>query len=202
MRENIERGLGLHASARVLLALVEEGGLSPRGRLRASSSARAARRRRAARRCATCWPPIPAVAQRLSLAQLDACFDDAPFLRHVPEVIARLDAARRPPVAAPTAARHDGARCWLTSFLRSGKVRDLYALDDGRLLLVASDRISRLRRRAADADPGQGPGPDRPVALLVRARRRAIVPNHLLARLATCRTASAATADGRCAAGS
>jgi phosphoribosylaminoimidazole-succinocarboxamide synthase len=28
------------------------------------------------------------------------------------------------------------------SFLRSGKVRDLYALDDARLLLVASDRIS------------------------------------------------------------
>ena len=28
------------------------------------------------------------------------------------------------------------------SFLRSGKVRDLHMLDDGRLLLVASDRIS------------------------------------------------------------
>ena len=28
------------------------------------------------------------------------------------------------------------------AFLRSGKVRDLYALPDGRLLLVASDRIS------------------------------------------------------------
>ncbi|MGH2474482.1 MAG: phosphoribosylaminoimidazolesuccinocarboxamide synthase, partial [Candidatus Limnocylindrales bacterium] len=27
-------------------------------------------------------------------------------------------------------------------FLRSGKVRDLYELPDGRLLLVASDRIS------------------------------------------------------------
>jgi phosphoribosylaminoimidazole-succinocarboxamide synthase len=27
-------------------------------------------------------------------------------------------------------------------FLRSGKVRDLYRLDDERLLLVASDRIS------------------------------------------------------------
>jgi adenylosuccinate lyase len=34
----------------------------------------------------------PVVAQRLSLAQLDACFDDAAFLGHVPEVIARLDA--------------------------------------------------------------------------------------------------------------
>ncbi len=28
------------------------------------------------------------------------------------------------------------------TFLRSGKVRDLYRLDDGRILLVASDRIS------------------------------------------------------------
>src|SRR6186997_1482445 len=28
------------------------------------------------------------------------------------------------------------------AFLRSGKVRDLYAIDDERLLLVASDRIS------------------------------------------------------------
>ena len=28
------------------------------------------------------------------------------------------------------------------SFVRSGKVRDLHLLDDGRLLLVASDRIS------------------------------------------------------------
>ena len=33
----------------------------------------------------------PAVAGRLSLEALDACFDDAAFLRHVPEVIARLD---------------------------------------------------------------------------------------------------------------
>jgi adenylosuccinate lyase len=31
------------------------------------------------------------VAQRVSLAQLDACFDDRAFLRHVPAVIARLD---------------------------------------------------------------------------------------------------------------
>ena len=33
----------------------------------------------------------PAVAQRCRSTQLDACFDDAAFLRHVPEVIARLD---------------------------------------------------------------------------------------------------------------
>ncbi len=33
----------------------------------------------------------PAVAQRLTLTDLDACFDEATFLRHVHEVIARLD---------------------------------------------------------------------------------------------------------------
>jgi len=34
----------------------------------------------------------PAVAGKVPLAELDACFDDAAFLRHVPAVIARLDA--------------------------------------------------------------------------------------------------------------
>jgi hypothetical protein len=37
----------------------------------------------------------PVVAGRLSLAALDACFDDAAFLRHVPAVIGRLDAIQR-----------------------------------------------------------------------------------------------------------
>jgi hypothetical protein len=33
----------------------------------------------------------PVVAQKLPLAELDACFDEATFLRNVHEVIARLD---------------------------------------------------------------------------------------------------------------
>ena len=33
----------------------------------------------------------PDVAKRISLTDLDGCFDDARFLRHVPAVIARLD---------------------------------------------------------------------------------------------------------------
>jgi adenylosuccinate lyase len=33
----------------------------------------------------------PEVARRISLARLDACFDDTAVLRHVPAVIARLD---------------------------------------------------------------------------------------------------------------
>ena len=94
MRENIERGLGLHASSRVLVSLVEQAGL-PREEAYAIVQ-------RAALRAADEQSPLrdllavdPAVAQRLSLAQLDACFDDRGFLRHVHEVIDRLD--RIPP---------------------------------------------------------------------------------------------------------
>jgi adenylosuccinate lyase len=91
MRENIERGLGLHASSRVLLALVEQGGLS-------REDAYALVQRNALRAADERVPlhgllaTDPQSAQRLPLAALDACFDDAAFLRHVPAVIARLDA--------------------------------------------------------------------------------------------------------------
>ncbi len=91
MRENIERGLGLHASSRVLVALVDEGGLSreeayaiiQRNALRAADERRPLR---------DLLATDASVAPRLSLASLDACFDDAGFLVHVPTIIARLDA--------------------------------------------------------------------------------------------------------------
>ena len=91
MRENIERGLGLHASSRVLVALVEKAGLSreeayaivQRAALKAADERRPLRELLAV---------DPAVASKLRLIDLDACFDDAAFLRHVPAVIARLDA--------------------------------------------------------------------------------------------------------------
>jgi len=90
MRENIERGLGLHASSRVLVALVERAGLSreeayavvQRAALRAADERRPLRELLAV---------DPTVAKKLRLADLDACFDDSAFLRHVPTVIARLD---------------------------------------------------------------------------------------------------------------
>jgi adenylosuccinate lyase len=89
MLENIERGLGLHASSRVLVALVEGG--MPRDEAYAIVQ-------RAAIRAADERTPLrgllavdPAVAQRMSLTDLDALFDDASFLRHVATVIARLD---------------------------------------------------------------------------------------------------------------
>jgi adenylosuccinate lyase len=90
MRENIARGLGLHASSRILGALVEKGGMT---REAAYSVVQ-----RAALRAADERTPLrdllaldPEVARRLSLAELDAGFDDSAFLRHVPAVIARLD---------------------------------------------------------------------------------------------------------------
>jgi adenylosuccinate lyase len=99
MRENIERGLGLHASSRVLLALVEKAGLSrdeayaivQRAALLAGDERRPLRDLLAIDRT---------VARKLSLTELDACFDDAAFLKHVPEVIARLDALVPAPVRA------------------------------------------------------------------------------------------------------
>jgi len=94
MRENIERGLGLHASSRVLVALVDEAGCSreeayaivQRAALRAADERRPLRELLAL---------DPLVAQRLSLSALDACFDDAAALRHVPSIIARLEALER-----------------------------------------------------------------------------------------------------------
>ncbi len=66
-------------------------------------------------------------------------------------------------------------------FLRSGKVRDLYALDDERLLLVASDRISAFDVVMPTPIPDKG----RVLTGLSRfwfaeIERTGLVPNHLL----------------------
>jgi adenylosuccinate lyase len=90
MRENIERGLGLHCSSRVLLALVEQAGLSreeayavvQRNSLRAADERRQLRDLLAA---------DPDVAAHLSDEALAACFDESHFLRNVATAIARLD---------------------------------------------------------------------------------------------------------------
>jgi adenylosuccinate lyase len=105
MRENIVRGLGLHASSRVLVALVEKAGM---GREEAYAIVQ-----RAALRAADERAPLrdllavdPDVAHRLALVDLDACFDETTFLRNVHEVIDRLETlpatrsvAREPEVA-------------------------------------------------------------------------------------------------------
>jgi adenylosuccinate lyase len=89
MRENIERGLGLHASSRVLSVLLESG---------LAREEAYAIVQRAALKAADDRVPLrellavePTVAQRVPLARLDTCFDDGAFLVHVPAVMARLD---------------------------------------------------------------------------------------------------------------
>ena len=65
------------------------------------------------------------------------------------------------------------------AFLRSGKVRDLHMLNDGRLLLVASDRISAFDVVLPTLIPDKG----RVLTGLSRfwfAETASIVPNHLL----------------------
>ena len=89
MLENIERGLGLHASSRVLDALVDGGGM-PREEAYAivqRAALAAAEERRSLRDLLALEP---AVAARLPLADLDALFDDARHLAHVEAVMGRL----------------------------------------------------------------------------------------------------------------
>src|SRR5262245_46286506 len=65
------------------------------------------------------------------------------------------------------------------SFVRSGKVRDLYAIGDDRLLLVASDRLSAFDVVLPTEIPDKG----RVLTGLSRfwfAKTQSIVPNHLV----------------------
>ena len=91
MAENVERGLGLHASSRVLLALVEEGGLSREAayEIVQRDALAAADARRPLREVLATDAAVSAV---LPTASIEACFDDAHLLRNVPAVVARLDA--------------------------------------------------------------------------------------------------------------
>jgi phosphoribosylaminoimidazole-succinocarboxamide synthase len=76
------------------------------------------------------------------------------------------------------------------SYLRSGKVRDLHRLDDGRLLLVASDRISAFDVVLPSIIPDKG----RVLTGLSRfwfAATASMVPNHLIATDPPVATASA-----------
>ncbi len=182
MGENIERGLGLHASSRVLLALVERAGISREAAYEVVQRAAlaAADQRRPLRELLAV---DATVARKLSLADLDACFDDARYLEHVPEVIARLEALvppQRSPAPAPRAPARARSRTTAkaTADARRGVVRALREGPRpvrGRARPAAARRLGsdqRLRRRPADPDSGQGPGPDGTLAVLVRGNRR------------------------------
>jgi len=90
MLENIQRGLGLHASSRVLVALVGDGDMAREEAyaIVQRASLQAADERRPLRDLLAL---DSVVARKLTLAQLDECFDDRRHLGHVPTVIARLD---------------------------------------------------------------------------------------------------------------
>jgi len=108
MRENLERGLGLHASGRVLLALVEQGGLSREDAYEVvqRASLRAADERRPLAELLAADPGAAA----LSPGALAACFDDASFLGPVAGVIARLERLVRVPDATDALEAQPAAR--------------------------------------------------------------------------------------------
>jgi phosphoribosylaminoimidazole-succinocarboxamide synthase len=62
--------------------------------------------------------------------------------------------------------------------LHRGKVRDLYALDDDRMLMVATDRLSAFDVVLPDPIPGKGRVLNE-ISLFWFARTAHIVPNHL-----------------------
>jgi adenylosuccinate lyase len=89
MRENIERGLGLFASSRLLTALVDDGGLAREEAygIVQRAALRAADERRPLRELVEA---DAAVTGALTSQQIAACFDEQSLLRHVDEVIGRL----------------------------------------------------------------------------------------------------------------
>jgi len=92
------------------------------------------------------------VAQRLTLARLDACFRR----RRVPDSRAGGHRAARRHRPGDRAMSATGAMSAPGAFIRSGKVRDLYAVDADRLLLVASDRISAFDVSCRRRSPTRG----------------------------------------------
>ncbi|MEX1296239.1 MAG: adenylosuccinate lyase [Candidatus Limnocylindrales bacterium] len=89
MTENIERGLGLHCSSRVLTALVDAG--LARGEAYAvvqRAALRAVDERAAFRELIEADPVVTAT---LSPDAIEHCFDDRAWLTHVEAVVARLE---------------------------------------------------------------------------------------------------------------
>jgi len=99
MAENIERGHGLHASSRLLTALLDDGGLSREEAyaIVQGHALRAADERRSFRELVAADPVVIAA---LPPGRLDACFDDRLHLRHAATILARLDALVPPEVPA------------------------------------------------------------------------------------------------------
>jgi adenylosuccinate lyase len=94
MQENIERGLGLHASSRLLSALVEDG-RRPREEAYAivqRNALRASDERRPFRELVEADPDVHAALPAERIAE---CFDERAYLRHVDTILARLERLER-----------------------------------------------------------------------------------------------------------
>jgi adenylosuccinate lyase len=91
MRDNLERGLGLYASSRLLTMLVEHGGLSREQAYDVVQRAalRAADERRQLRELVQADTSVTDV---LTPEQIAQCFDERQLLRNVEQVLHRLDA--------------------------------------------------------------------------------------------------------------
>ena len=166
MRRNLEAGHGLVFSHQLLLALVESGmGRDEAYRLVQGHAMRAWEEEQNFEELVRSDSTIS------GRVDLDAVFDLDSTVRHVDAVFERLrdlEPKGRPFMSEATV--HVG----------SGKVRELYELDDDRLLLVASDRISVFDVVLPTEIPDKG----RVLTGLSGfwfARTQEIVPNHLLA---------------------
>ena len=127
MRRNLEASHYLFFSQRVLLALVESG------------LARDDAYRLVQRDAMRAWE------EELDFRELCRADDEIAVARRPrrrPSTSARTRATSTP--SSPVSTRPQGGATFMpeTAHVASGKVREIYALDDERLLLVASDRIS------------------------------------------------------------
>ena len=131
-----------------------------------SSSAPPCGRPTSGSRCATSWRVDPAVAQKLSL--------DRPRRLLRRERRSCATSTRSSPGSIASSRRPSCTRPRRSPVLTADRVRPL---GQGPRPVRAARRPAaarrlrpdqRLRRRPADDDPGQGPRPDRPVAVLVR----------------------------------
>ena len=167
MERNLWASHGLFFSHRLLLALVESG----LERADATASSRRTRSAHGTRSATSPSSSVPTLRSRRTRRR---------FARS--RLRPRRD--RRQPrlrLRPPRPSRPEGGSCPCLTPLHvgSGKVRELYALDDDRLLLVASDRISTFDVVLPTEIPDKG----RVLTGLSGfwfARTAAIVPNHLL----------------------
>ena len=191
MRENIERGLGLHCSSRVLLALVDQAGMSRedayavvqrsslQGRRRAPPAARPAGRRSGRRRSPLRRgtggllrrEPLPAQRRPPPWPDWTICFRPPP-----------QEGGRRCPLNQRTPAIREPRGHTLDGRRAASCVRARCAtcsISDDRLLLVASDRLSAFDVVLPTPIPDKG----RVLTGLSRfwfAQTADLIPNHLL----------------------